>query len=41
MRPKSIGITEYDFDLGSVYRKKRKSHIPMVEEEEEIIYVDE
>jgi len=31
MRPKSIGITEYDFDLGDIYKKKRKSQ-PVEEE---------
>ena len=36
MRPKSIGITEYDFDLGNIYKKKRRS--PMMEEE---IYYEE
>jgi len=32
MRPKSVGITEYDFDLGNIYKKKKKS-IPTLEEE--------
>ena len=31
MRPQSIGITEYDFDLGNIYKKKRKS-LPIDEE---------
>jgi hypothetical protein len=25
MRPKSVGITEYDFSLGNIYKKGRKS----------------
>ena len=36
MRPKSIGITEYDFDIGDIYKKRRKT--PSMEEE---IYYEE